>query len=1652
MKKRIVSLFLAFLIGFAETAVATPVVDETLVENEDKTGGFLTIGDGFVPDKAVEETRTAGSLNLLGKPENSQYVPIEEDYIPQTLEDQEGSELCWAISQTYACEINAKKKKIINTDQSLSASHLGYFCYNLNENVADPEGNTKGEYTRAIGFEDWAKAPGNGRLSMWEAAGWIGFVGYDKATDETYSLSHCLSSSVTERADLFSNSTEEAYLMDDIHVTDVYLAGVDKDRRDDAKQLISELGAVTGGYYSNKSYDSFAQEKETEDDYETSYGTYYYDGTGNRAPNHAITIIGWDDNYKKENFVSQPSSDGAWLCMNSWGEEGEALAQDGFFWLSYEDAGLLNEGTVIGYSVEKAQDHQHIYQYDGSLGIETTEGDRFVQFFKLNGNEKIKAVSAGIGTAGANCTASLYKISGDLSSHYQDTSWVNLLKGRSGTITLGEELVAAYLGDTQASFSYEGYHTIDVSDLNVSGEEGSVIAVVMDFDDEVELYTDKAGTIQNTWKFVTADDPYQGICLDQGNASMLRKGESFRIKMFTEDLEEELTPTVAFTNGTSSISIYDSNAYLTAQAYDAPDGCAITYVCPENEYMDVDSQSGKVTQKKAGGPVKVTAQLRNAVGKEIASDTAEFFITKTVSSVEISSSATLSIGENITLTPAVVPSLTSDMEPLWYSSDLSVASVDENGTIEGIGEGTAEITCFIGDTRSNACLVTVESSYTGVKLDRNEVTINKGNLTILKASTLPEGNKDKVSYIWTSSDSDIVSVDEVGRIVAKGYGDAVITVQIAGSDYKDQCKVHVAGQLIGVELDRHETALSKGSSTRLVAQALPKDTVDTINFVWSTNKESVATVDNKGNVTGVGYGTAIITVTCGDYQDSCKVVVSGELSVLNLQPEKLLLKKGMTARLTVSLEPKELANNAVVLFTSKNGNVASVADDGTITANSEGTCEITAVSEKLAKTCTVIVDDLAIYEGTVQKSSATIEEGKTQAFRAVWKTQKSDVEAVKWTSNNASVARVNENGVVTGVHEGTALVYATSGDGVFQAALSVTVKKGTQQSVSISVQNADALRSMKVGDSAALQVFVNPAGQWNAVTYSSTDASIASVSTSGVVTALKKGTTSIVVSYGSEKKTLPVIVSDQESGGEEVVIRPDGNTIQIKNKSDFKDFKVGDKVPIVLQLVDKDAGVLSGVEFDIQADGVYAAVESGVVIAKKAGTAVLKVTAYRSGKQLCQKNVYVTITLPETIGGNAPKEEKPKETESEQPSVSENSVGEKPSVSENSGDGDDNGKTDAEEGENTESPQDVKPIYVKRITLFAETKRIAYNGVLPVRAEIFPGNADNKALIWKSSNERWASVDQNGKVTAHKDGGGKSVVITCKAADGSGTVGSYAISIKRGAVKKLKIVQPEKRKNLNVGKSMKLKVKYWFSGDDTDVCKDVVWICSNPAWASVDRSGKVTAYAAGEGHEVIVTARAKDMSGAKATYRIKIVRSVVTKIKLKPENRREVYAGDTIQLRAALRWTGRESDVDKKLKWTSSNSNWASVDETGKVTTYKVGGDHTVTITAKAASGVKGYFRIKIKASKVTKVIIKPVPSNTLKEGTKLKLTAEVKTSARKQDAKTKLKWSSSNPKVAVVSKKGMVMAKKPGRVTIYAESTDGSKRKAKIRLVIEKK
>ena len=363
-----------------------------------------------------------------------------------------------------------------------------------------------------------------------------------------------------------------------------------------------------------------------------------------------------------------------------------------------------------------------------------------------------------------------------------------------------------------------------------------------------------------------------------------------------------------------------------------------------------------------------------------------------------------------------VSGLPEDAEIEWRSDNKKVATVDENGQVTGISEGTAIISAqweYGRKTYRVESVVTVESS--GIILSSYNVVLTYiGQTAVLEGTTYPEGQ----TILWTSSDGKVVTVSEDGTVTAVGEGEAVITASF-GSCTAD-CSVTVA--MPSVTLDQAALSLYPGDTSALSAAVEPEGA----QIMWTSSDEGVVRVKD-GALTAVGTGIAVITarIVCDEheYEASCQVTVA--TPSVSLSSTSLSLLPGKSSNLTVTTKP----GGAEVSWSSSNTAVATVSD-GKVTAVAPGSATITAqitYGEKTYKaTCTVRVLEPTI---SVTSSASTITYSpRDKDTCTLTATVNPDGGSVSWTSSDTSVATVSGNGTnatVTAVSDGTVTITAT---------------------------------------------------------------------------------------------------------------------------------------------------------------------------------------------------------------------------------------------------------------------------------------------------------------------------------------------------------------------------------------------------------------------------------------------------------------------------------------------------------------------------------------------------------------------------------------------------------------------------------------------------
>ena len=431
-------------------------------------------------------------------------------------------------------------------------------------------------------------------------------------------------------------------------------------------------------------------------------------------------------------------------------------------------------------------------------------------------------------------------------------------------------------------------------------------------------------------------------------------------------------------------------------------------------------------------------------------------------------------------------------ENLYIDSDVKDDKVRFDGmTIYGNvyirGGGTNSV--FFEDCKISGNIYT-EKTYgdnpVGLKLDNKTAQALKGTLYIRqngadviglekdngtylkqivvdtdKLTTLDDLQADRVEIVAAIADVKITASTIVKELYVtdKGYGridlsgtigklqaDNSITVKGNGRIDEKSGNVTVEpGVKIGVTsvtLDKTDLTLDVNGTAKLNATVKPDDATNK-TVTWSSNNETVATVDNNGKVTAKAAGEAIITAKVGDKQATCNVkVTAADVAVesVTLNQSSLELVAGKEATLTATVKPDN-ATNKDVTWISEKPEIAAVKG-GTVTAKAAGTAiiAVTTVDGAKTATCTVTVIPKTVQVSGIQvQGSASVYVGGSTKLTATVTPTNATNQKVTWSSNNESVATVGTDGTVTAVSAGTATITVTTEDGQKTAACTVTV-------------------------------------------------------------------------------------------------------------------------------------------------------------------------------------------------------------------------------------------------------------------------------------------------------------------------------------------------------------------------------------------------------------------------------------------------------------------------------------------------------------------------------------------------------------------------------------------------------------------------------------
>ena len=466
----------------------------------------------------------------------------------------------------------------------------------------------------------------------------------------------------------------------------------------------------------------------------------------------------------------------------------------------------------------------------------------------------------------------------------------------------------------------------------------------------------------------------------------------------------------------------------------------MTWTSSDTTVATVD-QNGRVAAQNKAGTVTITVTTEDG-GKTATCDITVEERSDVIPVINITlneTNKTINKGDSYQLTATFNPTNATNKIVNWSSSDPEVATVDVEGNVRAVGGGTATITATSAENAEikATCEVTVYVPVTGVKLNKTELRVASGTSYQLIATVEPEDATDNIVTWYTSNTGVIKNLDQNGRFTAGTVGKAIVRVYTFGDEFNATCNVTVYTPVESVSIDNPPTELAVGDTVTLKATINPS-WADEKGVSWSSEKPEIISVDpSTGEITAHQVGEATITVTTTDGGKTASCTIEAIIPVTDVTieekgPVEGDFIEGQQRTLIAVISPSN-ATNKNVTWSSEDETLATVDEDGVVTALKAGRVIINVETENNKKTASWLYDikeaKAPVTSITLDKANGEILVGETLSLNATVLPDDAN-KNVTWSSDNEAVATVNQNGTVTGVSAGKATITATAVGGM----------------------------------------------------------------------------------------------------------------------------------------------------------------------------------------------------------------------------------------------------------------------------------------------------------------------------------------------------------------------------------------------------------------------------------------------------------------------------------------------------------------------------------------------------------------------------------------------------------------------------------------------
>lgn len=834
-------------------------------------------------------------------------------------------------------------------------------------------------------------------------------------------------------------------------------------------------------------------------------------------------------------------------------------------------------------------------------------------------------------------------------------------------------------------------------------------------------------------------------------------------------------------NSTAATMPLGSNLQLNLTAPSPYEG-EIKWKSSNDKVVTVD-ETGLVTAVGVGD-ANVTVRIK--VGGVTKQARCKIKVISAVNSIVLKSKQDfVEVGDNLTISAEVSPKL-NNATLSWSVSDETIATIADASelsmTITGVAEGTVVVSAV---NKENAIVATkiikVIQEIQGLTLSDTEVTLPQTTgyyqLYAYCTPALPDNQK----LTWSSSNKKVVTVDDNGKVTLVKPGTAVITC-VTENGLTAQCTFTITQGITSLTLDQTALTMYVGDKYRMTYTIKP-DNASNVALKWNTLDSKIATVDASGYITAKNTGTTVITAQTTDGTGlftMCTVTVLRNATGIKLDATSLLLTVGDIYILEATLNPADSTDK--ITYESSNTKVATVSKKGKVTAKGKGTCVIMAKTEAGISAYVNVEVVQPVTGVSLDVTEATIYTGDELELKATVEPKTASDTGLIWTSDKAKVASVDENGKVKGLSRGTTLIKCTTVDGDFMSYCMVTV---LEHVTGLTLNKSEV--TIYVGEVLELEAKIEPAtAEDPSVTWTSSDAKIASVDKKGKVTGVAGGTTLVkcITTDGEFMKYCIVTVIEPVT------------TITCQEKAEVA---VGKKLKLTAE-VSGETATDKNVTWKSSNRKICKVSEKGVITGVKPGTCTVTVTAADgSGVEAeCEVTVFratenieidPSMTYIELLVGESktvlfetdPGDVTyPPEWTSSDTSIAV--VNHKGTIT-----GLKAGTTTvlatAPDNPNIKGTVVVKvsnPVYATNITFNVSELIMTAGETQNIIASFAPGNI-TESYTWTSDNPLVASVDSTGKVYAKKVGTAEITLIT-KESGKKGTVTVYVVGLSEQSV------------------------------------------------------------------------------------------------------------------------------------------------------------------------------------------------------------------------------------------------------------------------------